>query len=368
MKGIEIDRSKRLKEEPGKGHNRWHPDIPPALEVEPGEEVLLETRDALDGQILPGVTTAELEGMDTKVVHPLTGPVYVKGADPGDLLEIEYLKITSEPHGFTLFRPGSGLLGDLFTEPYLAHWEIENGWARSPQLPGVRIPDGSFMGTAGLAPSHQQIEEWTRREAALKERGGVVSLADPEDAVPAVEPVASRGLRTVPPRENCGNADVKQLTRGSRLFVPVGVPGALYSVGDGHFAQGDSECCLTAIEVGSTVLVRFQLHQGMAARQDIRFPRFAHEDYFNAPQWAVPKRFTATMGMPIREDGTNEGGNLTLAARNALLAMLDLLQERGWTAEQAYVLCSVAVDLKISNIVNLPNVTVSAFLPEDIFQ
>ena len=185
MKGIEIDRGKRLKEEPDKGHNRWHPDIPPVLEVEPGEEVLLETRDALDGQILPGMTIADLDGMDTKVVHPLTGPVYVKGADPGDLLEIEYLKITSQPYGFTLFRPGSGLLGDLFTEPYLAHWEIENGWARSPQLPGVRIPDGSFMGTAGLAPSHQQIEEWTRREAALKERGGVVSLADPEDAVPS---------------------------------------------------------------------------------------------------------------------------------------------------------------------------------------
>ena len=368
MKGIEIDRGKRLKEEPDKGHNRWHPDIPPVLEVEPGEEVVLETRDALDGQILPGVTTAELEGMDTKVVHPLTGPVYVKGAEPGDLLEIEYLGITSQPHGFTLFRPGSGLLGDLFGEPYLAHWNIGGGWATSPQLPGVRIPDGSFMGTAGVAPSHQQIEEWTRREAALLERGGVAALPDPEDAVPTAGPAASEGLRTVPPRENCGNVDVKQLTRGSRLFVPVSVPGALYSVGDGHFAQGDSECCLTAIEVGATALVRFRLHQGMAARHHIRFPRFAREDYFNAPQWAMPKRFTATMGMPIREDGTNEGGNLTLAARNALLAMLDLLQERGWTAEQAYVLCSVAVDLKVSNIVNLPNVTVSAFLPEDIFQ
>jgi formamidase len=368
VKGIEIDRSKRLKEEPDRGHNRWHPDIPPVLEVEPGEEVVLETRDALDGQILPGVTTAELEGMDTKVVHPLTGPVYVKGAEPGDLLEIEYLEIASQPHGFTLFRPGSGMLGDLFGAPYLAHWSIGGGWATSPQLPGVRIPDGSFMGTAGVAPSYRQVEEWTRREAALRERGGVAALPDPEDAVPMVGLAASEGLRTVPPRENCGNADVKQLTQGSKLFVPVGVSGALFSVGDGHFAQGDSECCLTAIEVGATAMVRFRLHEGMADRLHIRFPRFAQEDYFNAPQWAVPKRFTATMGMPIREDGTNEGGDLTLAARNALLAMLGLLQERGWTAEQAYVLCSVAVDLKVSNIVNLPNVTVSAILPEDIFQ
>lgn len=367
MKAIEIDRSKRLKEEQGKGHNRWHPDIPPILEVEPGEEVVLETRDALDGQILPSFTTAELDNLEPKVTHPLTGPVYIKGANPGDLLEIEYLEITSQPHGFTLSRPRSGFLGDLFDEPYLAHWNIRDGLATSPQLPGVRIPDGSFMGTAGVAPSHQQIREWTRRETALLERGGLVALPDPEGAIPQINPIASEGLRTVPPRENCGNVDVKQLTKGARLFVPVNVPGALYSVGDGHFSQGDSECCLTAIEVGATALVRFHLHRGATLKRHIRFPHFTHEDYTNTRDWS-PKLFTATMGMPIQVDGTNEGGNLTLAARNALLAMLDLLQDRGWTAEQAYIICSVAVDLKISNIVNLPNVTVSAFLPEDIFQ
>ena len=328
---------------------------------------MLETRDASDAQIMPGMTIADLRGLDTKVSHPLTGPVYINGAKPGDLLEIEYLDILPQSHGFTRNRPGAGFLRDLFPDFYLVHWEMNDGWAASAQLPGVRIPDGSFMGTAGIAPSRAQLEEWTRREAELAHRGGIAYPPDPEDAVPSGGPIAAEGLRTMPPRENCGNVDAKQLTKGSRLLIPVNVEGALYSVGDGHFAQGDSECCLTAIEVGATALVRFRLHEGMAARHHIRFPRFAQEDYFNAPQWAVPKRFTATMGMPIREDGTNEGGNLTLAARNALLAMLDLLQERGWTAEQAYVLCSVAVDLKVSNIVDLPNVTVSAFLPEDIF-
>jgi formamidase len=172
----------------------------------------------------------------------------------------------------------------------------------------------------------------------------------------------------MPPRENGGNADIKQLTRGSKLFVPVAVDGGLYSVGDGHFAQGDSECCITAIEMGGTANVRFKIHKGKAEKHGIKWPRFAHPGYFNSPEWAAPRNFIATMGMPVREDGTNEGEDLTLAARNALINMIDLLQERGWTREQAYILCSVAVDLKVSNIVDLPNVTVSAFLPEDIFQ
>jgi len=140
MKSITIDRSKRLKEEPHTGHNRWHPDIPPVLEVEPGEEVVLETRDASDCQIKPGMTVADLVSLDAKVAHPLTGPVYIKGARPGDLLEIEYLDIVPQPGGWTRNRPGAGFLRDLFTEPYLVHWEIKDGWATSPQLPGVRIP------------------------------------------------------------------------------------------------------------------------------------------------------------------------------------------------------------------------------------
>ena len=368
MKSIEIDRSKRLKQEPEKGHNRWHPDVPPVLEVDPGEDVILETRDASDVQIKPTMGAGDLDGLDAKVAHPLTGPVYIKGAKPGDLLEIEYMDIMAQPYGWTRNRPGSGFLSDLFTEPYLVHWDIKDGWATSQQLRGVRIPDGSFMGTAGIAPSHTQLQAWAQREADLVSRGGTAFLPDAEDAVPSRGPVAIEGLRTIPPRENCGNVDAKQLTKGSRLLIPVNVEGALYSAGDGHFAQGDSECCITAIEMGATAVVRFKIHEGEAARHNIRWPRFAHPGYFAAPEWAVPRNFIATMGMPIRDDGTQEDGDLTLAARNALINMIDLLQERGWTKEQAYIICSVAVDLKVSNIVDLPNVTVSAFLPEDIFQ
>jgi formamidase len=223
------------------------------------------------------------------------------------------------------------------------------------------------MGTAGIAPSPAQMEQWTEREADLVRRGGIAFLPNPQDSVPFDEPIAVEGLRTIPPRENCGNVDAKQLTKGSRLLIPVNVDGALYSVGDGHFAQGDCEC-VTAIEMGATAVVRFKVHEGEAAKNNIKWPRFAHPGYFAQPEWAAPRNFIATMGMPIREDGTQEGEDLTLATRNALINMIELLQERGWTREQAYVICSVAVDLKVSNVVDLPNVTVSAFLPEDIFQ
>ena len=367
MKSIEIDRGKMLKDQPHTGHNRWHPDVEAALEVEPGEEVVLETRDACDGQIHFGDSVEAVSNLARGVVHPLTGPVYIKDAQPGDLLEIEYLDVIPQPVGWTRISPGMGFLRDLFEMPYLVHWSIKDGWATSDSLPKVRIPAGPFMGTAGLAPSHTQLEEWARREADLKERGGFVLSPEPMDAVPNTGPIAYDGLRTLPPRENCGNADVKHLTKGSQLFIPVAVEGGLYSAGDGHFAQGDSECCVTAIEMGATVAVRFQVHKGEAARRNIRWPRFAHKGYFLPPQWAAPRNFTATMGMPVTDDGVNEGENLTLAARNALLNMIDLLQERGWTREQAYMICSVAVDLKVSNVVDVPNFVVSAFLPEDIF-
>jgi formamidase len=366
-KSIAIDRAKPLKDEPHKGHNRWHPDIPPVIEIATDEELTIETRDSSDGQIRPGVVAADLLRMESRVVHPLTGPVFVKGAAPGDLLEVEYLEIVPQRHAWTRFVPGLGFLSDLFDHPYLVHWDLSNAWATSPSLPGVRIPNAAFMGTAGVAPSHQQLASWAQREAELKARGGTVFLPDREGAVPPTHKIASEGLRTIPPRENCGNADVKQLTVGSRLLVPVNVEGALYSVGDGHFAQGDSECCGTAIEMGAAVAVKFRLHRGAAAARNILWPRFAHPEYFAPPQWAAPRNFIATMGMPIGADGSNANGDITLAARNAVITMIDLLAERGWSREQAYVICSVAVDLRISSVVDMPNAVVSAILPEEIF-
>src|SRR5438445_445126 len=250
MKSIEIDRGKRLRDQPTTGHNRFHPDIPPLVTVDEGEEVVLATRDGVDGQLGPGTSEADIAKMEAGAIHPLTGPVLIRGAKPGDVLEVEFLDI------------------------------------------------------------------------------------------------------------------VQQLTKGSKLLLPVAVEGGLFSTGDGHFAQGDGEVCVTAVEMGATVSVRFRVLKGSGAARALRGPRFSHVGYFAPPEWASPWGFVAAMGMPIRADGVNEGENLTLACRNALLNMIDLLQERGWTREQAYVLCSVAADLRISNVVDVPNYVVSALIPE----
>ncbi len=292
----------------------------------------------------------------------------VKGARPGDLLEVEFVDIVPQPWAFTAIIPGLGFLRDVMTTPFLVHWDIVDGGATSPQVPRVRIPGGPFMGVSGVAPSRQQVEIWTGREADLLARGGLVFPPDAASAVPASGPAATHGLRTLPPRENGGNFDVKQLTKGGRLLLPVAVEGALFSTGDGHFAQGDGEVCVTAIEMGATCVVRFRVHRGEAERRGIRWPRFQRSDYFIDPRWAAPQRFVATMGMPVDAQGVNQGENLNTACRNAVLGMIDLLQERGYTREQACVICSVAVDLRISNVVDVPNYVVSALLPEDIFQ
>jgi formamidase len=367
-KTVSIDRRKPLGEEPRTGHNRWHPDIEPIAEVGEGEDVTLETRDACDGHLTPRSTVADLATLPTGAIHPLTGPVFVKGARPGDLLEIEFREIAPQPWAFSAIIPGLGYLRDIMATPFLVHWTIADGWATSPQLPRVRIPGAPFMGVSGVAPSRAQVEAWTRREADVAARGGMALPPDAGGAVPSRGAAAGHGLRTLPPRENGGNFDVKQLTRGSRLYLPVSVDGALFSTGDGHFAQGDGEVCVTAVEMGATCTVRFRVHTGEAARRGIRFPRFAHGDYFTDPRWAAPRRFVATMGMPVDAHGVNHSEDLNLACRNALLAMLDLLGERGYSREQSYVIASVAVDLRISNVVDVPNVTVSALLPEDIFQ
>lgn len=366
MKSIELDYSRPCAAEPHKGHNRWHPDIPPALYADPGEEVSLQTRHAFDGQITPSTRPADLLQTDLGLVHPLTGPVYVNGAEPGDLLETHILGIEPAAWGFTTILPGFGFLRDRFTEPYIVHWRMEGGYATAEQLPGVRVPEASFMGTIGVAPSRELRQEILLREDELRRRGGMVVGPTPAGAVPASEPFASEGLRTIPPREHGGNLDIKQLTAGARLLLPVFTPGALFSAGDAHYAQGDSECCGTAIEMDCTLRVSFRLRKGEAQRRGINFPYFERDDYFTGPEMAAPRRFLAATGMCLAE-GVNQSEDGTLAARQALLNIMHLLMERGWSREQAYCLCSVAVDLKVSEVVDVPNFVVTAFLPLDIF-
>jgi formamidase len=357
---IRIQRDAPLSAEPHTGHNRWHPDLLPVLNAAEGDEVLLETRDALDGLVTPYLASSDIPKLDLTRVHPLTGPIFVSGAAPGDLLEIEILDIIPEPFGYTFLLPGTGLLKHHFPDPFLVTWEIRDGYAVSSQLNGVRVPGTPFMGVMGVAPSRELLRLIHRRELELTQKGVKVSLPSERGAIPLGGPPATEGLRTAPPRENGGNLDIRQLTKGSSLFLPVFTEGALFSAGDAHFAQGDSECCGTAIEMGATLAVRFHVHPKAAARGICFRPKMHSE--------SRTTHYHATVGTSIRPDGQIEPGNLSLAAENATLRMIDYLVEtRGFNREQAYVLTSVAADLRISEIVNHPNVVVSAFLPLDIF-
>jgi formamidase len=368
---VSIDPSKPLSEEPGTGHNRWHEAIEPVVEVDPGDTVVYETRDAFDGQLNYESTAEDVENLDLSGVHPLTGPVFVKGAEPGDLLEVKLVAVEADPWeqwGYTVEVPGFGFLRDDFPEPYIVHWRLHgNEYAESEQLPGVRIRCNPHPGVLGLAPSVELRQRATEREGALAERGGFALLPDPEGAVPADGEIAREGLRTIPPRETAGNIDIKQLSPGTTVLLPVYAEGGLVSTGDVHYAQGDCEACGTAIEVRTRVHLRFGIRKGEAERRGIQDLQFFRDDYFIRPELAAPRRFFATTGIGVHKDGTNESEDLSLSAKNALLNMIEHLETRGFDRQQAYALCSVAVDLRISQVVDVPNLLVSALLPLDIF-
>jgi len=338
-----------------RAHNRWHPDLDPVASVAPGEEITLETRDGLDGQLTRDSTHDDAGHIDLGLGHPLTGPVWVDGAEPGDLLEVELVSYETAGFGVTAVIPGFGFLADVFPEPYVVHWEIHGDCARSPELPGVAVPEATFAGVIGVAPSHVLMEEIRRREQVIADAGGPVADSMPERALP---PAAASGLRTIPPREIGGNIDIRQLVAGSRLFLPVHVPGALFSIGDLHFAQGDGEVCGTGIEVAGAATVRFRVwkEHELAWRQ--RFPRY------EAPPERPRGPSVATTGIAL-----DVPMDIDAAAREALLEMIGYLEATyRFERSAAYALCSAAVDLRISEAVDVPYPLVSALLPLDIFE
>ena len=348
---------RRLVDAPETGHNRWHPDIEPALEVASGDEILVDCRDGIDGQITPTTTDADLADVDFDAPHPMTGPIYVQDAQPGDVLRVDILDVRTDTFGSTAIVPGFGLLADRFPDYYLVTWGLHDGVATSGRLPGVRVPEDAFIGVIGVAPSAERLERWNAREAAV---GALPPTA--HSAVPAAEPIASTGARTIPPRELGGNLDVPQVRKGASVFFPVDVPGALLSLGDVHFAQGDGEVCAFAIETHGQARIRVEVlrgvkHQPSAPLIESSEPAFRNE-----------RRTISTVGLPIDEEGRIHPMDTTLAARNAVAQMIQWLgDEAGLAPEPAYALCSAAVDLRISEIVDVPHPVVSALCPLDIF-
>ena len=320
-------------------HNRWHPAIPPELHVALDEEFTLETRDGLDGQLPFGSTAEDLARISLGRSHPLSGPVYVERVEPGDVIGVEIVHVKTASRGVTPVLPGFGLLD--IPRPAVVSWEIDHRKARSPSLPGIAVPGDPFPGVVGVAPSLAEVAAIRHREDELRAAGVLVADDAPDDAVPI------NGLRTIPPRANGGNLDIRGLGAGSVLYLPVQVPGALLSVGDVHFAQGDGAVCGAAIEVAGSVTLRVSLESPDRPLTYVRPARPARAAY-------------ATVGIAtdVRE-----------AARLAVESLVDWLGDtRGLDRASAYVLCSVAADLSISQIVNAPHPLVSASLPLDVFE
>ena len=272
---------------PDTGHNRWHPDVPPALVVEPGDEVVVDCRDGLDGLVTPTTRDEDLHTLELRRAHPMSGPIAVRGASPGDALRVEILEIAPDDFGSTAIIPGFGLLAAEFPDPYLVTWGLRDGAATSGRLPDVRVPADPFLGVLGVAPSAERLAAFTAREAALAARGGVALPPVPGCAVPATEPYASTALRTIPPRETGGNIDVRDARAGSVVFFPVDVEGALLSLGDAHFAQGDGEVCGTAIEMHARVRLRLDVVPRDRARWLPSTPAFESSEPLAPPTGAT---------------------------------------------------------------------------------
>lgn len=296
-------------------HFGWDNSLEPLLTIAPGEQVEIHTIDSGGGQLTETSTAADVAQIDFGKVNPVNGPIFIEGAEPGDAVEIEILDFDESGWGWTGIIPGFGLLADEFSEPFMNISRYDS--QRVEFQPGIHLPTRPFPGTIGLALSE-----------------------------PGVHSV-------VPPRAQGGNLDVRDLTQGTKLWLPVAVPGGLLSIGDTHAAQGDGEVCGTAVETAMTVRVRVNLLKGA----NYSNPRY--EVTAAAASEPMPKGFYATTGV---------APDLMDATKDAIRAMIDHLgKEYGLEPAMAYALCSVAVNLRISEVVDMPNWVVSAVLPKHIF-
>ena len=366
--------------------NRYHPAIKPVVRAKPGDLITFETRDALDSDLTVRSLPKDVLAIDLNLVHPMTGPVYVEGAKRGDILAVTLIDIEPDEYGYTTIVPGFGFLRDMFTEPFIANWQLNRLEAISAEVPGVKIPFRGFMGSVGVLPGAPEVAKWLKRETALGEAGGIALPPEPTGALPSsvCGPEGSNKaecLRTIPPRENGGNMDVKQMVVGTTLLLPCFIDGCGLFVGDVHYAQGDGEVAGTAIETGAKVTVRTEVRKGMASIIK-RGPHFEGGSQLKSLE---PDKFYATVGYPTKEAGEippystyldsqkiapleNLSEDLTVAARASLVEMIEwLVKTKGYTKQQAYVITSVACDLRIGNLVDLPNYAVSTICPLEIF-
>src|ERR1700674_694029 len=294
-------------------HSRWNRSMPPRLSIAPGDTVRMECVDSSGEQVHPAMSVAEFLSIDRGRIHALTGPIFVEGAGPGDVLQIEVLEVAHKGRGWSSVIGGLGFLKDRFAEPYLFHWQLDGAVSKS--LAPAVVPLRPFCGVMGVAPA--------------------------EDGE----------FRTRPPGVFGGNMDVRELCGGATLYLPVLNPGALFSAGDAHAAQGDGEVCINGIECPADVTLRFHLHRGRQLAGPLAESAFSSKSEAESDAWIVVESAT----------------DATTAARVATSRLIDLLVSRwGFSEVHAYLLCSVAMHLRLSQVVNEPMFTVSAVLPKSI--
>jgi formamidase len=380
---FKVDLTKPMSEQELVGHNRWHPDIPAVVSVNPGEVFRIECKDWTDGQIKNDDNPDDIRDVDLTVVHVLSGPIYVNGAQPGDILVVDILDIGAlqgDEWGFTgIFAKenGGGFLTEHFPTAAKAIWDFQGIYTASRHIPQVRFAGITHPGLIGCAPSQELLNKWNQREAELVATNPdrippLAALPNPNNAVlgslkgAEFDRVAAEAARTVPPREHGGNCDIKNLSRGSRIYFPVYVEGAKLSMGDIHFSQGDGEISFCgAIEMSGYIDLHVDIIKGGMDKYAMVNPIFK-------PGPVEPRysEYLVFEGISVDEfTGQQYYMDAHVAYRRACLNAIEYLKKFGFTGEQAYLLLSCApVEGRISGIVDIPNACCTLAIPTEIFE
>jgi formamidase len=387
---FELDSSKKFEHQKKLGHNRWHPEIPPVATVKPGDSFRVHCREWFDGAMLNNDSADDILNAPLMCVHKLSGPFAVEGAKPGDLLIVDILDVGPIPQedsgplagqgwGYTgIFsrNNGGGFLTDRFPDAYKAIWDFKGQIATSRHVPEVSFPGLIHPGLMGTAPSAELLAKWNKREGALiaTDPHRVPPLAlppEPREAVLGGVPagdfkrVAAEAARTAPPRENGGNQDIKNLSKGTRVFYPVFVDGANLSVGDLHFSQGDGEITFCgAIEMGGFIDLRLDLLKGGMDTYGVS------ENAIFIPGNVDPQfsQWIAFSGTSVTLDGEQRYLDSQLSYQRACLHAIDYLTKFGYSPEQAYLLLGAApIEGRLSGVVDIPNSCCTVYIPTAIF-
>ncbi|KAI5819389.1 formamidase [Pyronema omphalodes] len=368
-------------------HNRWHPDIPFASTITPGETVKIECLDWTGGQIKNDDCADDVKNIDLTRVHYLSGPFEIKGAEPGDVLQVEIQDVQPfdhRPWGFCAIfdkKNGGGFLDEEYPQAAKAIWDFSGIFTSSRHVPGVKFAGLIHPGIMGCAPSPELLAEWTRRETELVEtcehaaHRDVALLPEPRSVHAGVaaktpgllEKIGKEGARTIPGRpEHGGNCDIKNLSRGSKTFLPVHINGAGFSVGDLHFSQGDGEISFCgAIEMAGVITIKFDLIKGGVEKLGMKSPIYIPGPV--EPQFG-PGRMLTFEGFSVDDTGKQHFLDVNVAYKQNCKRVIEYLQRFGYSGEQIYLLLSCApIQGHIAGIVDIPNACTTIGLPMDIF-